>query len=191
MNKSVIKLVAPLTALSALAVYYVLLPSIPPATADELAQVAIGMVKGKQKDLAKDELTEALARDANNHRANYVSGMLALDEGSYKLAVQHLSAALDAKADDCDAALSLGVAYQNLKEYAKAQALYETVAKIQPNNSKVFYNMGMLYIEVLQYARAQRALETYLKLSPNAEDATFVKQKLAQIDYRIKNRKAL
>lgn len=189
MKQQLINYGFPLLFLGAITAYFVTAPAIPGATADELAEVAVGYYKAKQVAMAKDELNAAWGKDPKNHRAHYVAGMIALGEDDFSGAVSHLSAAVDAKHDDWDAVLSLGVAYQNLRNYRAAAERYEQVAKAQPANAKVFYNMGMMDIEILQYDLAKRHLGMYLKLAPDASDKAFVLKKLSEIDSQIKGHK--
>lgn len=186
MEKQHFATLAPLAFAACLAVAVSLIPAVAPATPDELAEVAVGYIKAEQPAFAKDTLREALAGDPKNHRANYVAGMLALQEKRYPDAARYLKTALDAQKNDWDASLSLGVTYQSVHDYAAAREAYRQVYEAQPSNAKALYNLGMLEIETLHYHLAKRYLEAYLTLQPNASDRGFVVSKLAELDARIK-----
>jgi tetratricopeptide (TPR) repeat protein len=191
MEMVLIKYVAPLLIAGSLAAVFTAMPGVQPASPDELAEVAVGYIKAKQESFGKDALREALAKEPGNHRANYVAGMLALQEERFPEAASHLKAAYEAKPDDRDALLSYGVACQRLNDYGAARAAYEAVRKAEPNNAKAAYNLGMLAIETLQYSVAKGCLEDYLRLQPDAPDKAFVSGKLNELSALLKKRKAV
>jgi tetratricopeptide (TPR) repeat protein len=63
------------------------------------------------------------------------------------------------------------VVYLKKGSFAKAQALLETAAKLEPNNARTLAALGMAYLDQDKYDHAVPVLENSVKIEGNAWDA--------------------
>jgi Flp pilus assembly protein TadD len=184
-----LKLAASLAVMAGWGILMMLRPTVPPATAAELADVAIGFIKSNHHSEALGVLNDALAVNASDFRANYVAGVYAMQTKRFQEAEPYLRAALKAKPDDVETLLSLGVVCQAQGKFQEARATYLKGRSLDPKNTKLVYNLGMLCIRVLDYPVARKYFQEYLQLNPKAGDRSYVKSKIRKLDQFIGDKK--
>lgn len=162
------------------------LPAPAPATASELAEVAIGYYKIRDLPRMRTTFKEALAQDPQDFRTNFVAGVISHQERDWKEARTRLEAAHRLRPDDIETALTLGVVYHHEGEYEPAARLYKRVQALDPKNPRAAYNMGQLCVTVLAYGQAQTYLKQYLQLAPQAPDRPEVERLIGQLQASLK-----
>jgi Tfp pilus assembly protein PilF len=185
----VLKFGAPLLVLAGLAGVFVAQPGTKRATATELAEVAIGQMKAKEPEKARETFRKAFALEPNNVRVLYGAAHLALQEKRLDDAENYLKAAYKADPGNIDVILTLGAVYQKGKAYRQAEQLYAAVRKAQPGNASVVYNLGMLAIERRDYVESKALFEEYLRMVPSAPDRVKVQKRIKLLEAHIQERK--
>lgn len=190
MNYSLLlKFGAPLLVLAGLAGVLWFQPGIKPATATELAEVAIAHMKAKRPEEARESFRKALELEPKNHRALYGAAHFALQEKRLDDAENYLKEAYKGNPDDIDVILTLGAVYQKGKAFKQAESLYAAVRKAQPGNATAVYNLGMLAIDTRDYPKSKAYFEEYLRMVPKAPDRKKVEQRIKLLDAHILERK--
>jgi Tfp pilus assembly protein PilF len=185
----VLKFGAPLLVLAGLAGVFVAQSGTKPATATELAEVAIGQMKAKQPEQARETFRKALAMEPNNERALYGAAHLALQEKRLDDAENYLKAAYKVNPDNINVILTLGAVYQKGGASKQAEQLYAAVRKAQPGNAAAVYNLAMLAIDRKDYTGSKSLFEEYLRMVPNAPDRNKVLKRIKLLEAHIRARK--
>jgi len=96
-------------------------------------------------------------------------------------------------ADSCASAereMAYGsVALEDAKDkngFLQSAKEFEIAVKKAPDCAAAYFNLGLVYEKAGEYGKALEALQTYLRLSPNANDASQVRKKTYQLEYRVK-----
>ena len=72
---------------------------------------------------------------------------------------------------------NLGIIFRRKKNYKEAIRYYEKALKVDPDNSRIYYNLGRSYLEDGQSSLAEEAFLYALSLDPDFEEA---KEKLTE-----------
>jgi len=102
----------------------------------------------------------------------------AIDRGEYVRAVNILSETL-ANRPDADAYLYLGIAYRHMKEYQKAEDVFNEGSKRYPDDSRFHNELANLFLENNNIESARSALRRALTVDPNN---SYASDRLATID---------
>jgi Flp pilus assembly protein TadD len=177
---------APLVVLAGLAGVLWMQPGVKPATATELAEVAIGQMKAKQLVESGETFRKALEMDPKNARALYGAAHLAMQEKRFQAAEEYLKRAYQVNPDDINVILTLGAVYQKTGAFKQAEQVYAAVRKAQPGNASAVYNLGMLSIAKKDYVASKGYFEEYLRMVPNAPDRVRTQKRIQLLEAHIK-----
>jgi len=84
-----------------------------------------------------------------------------------------LQKAIDLMPGFVSAYLSLGYAYQQLRNYDAALDAYQTAIQIKPTYDKAYYDMGTVYQDLSKWAEAAKAYTKAIELNPKYREAWF------------------
>jgi Tfp pilus assembly protein PilF len=188
MTQPLLSFAAPIAALAVFALAAWLVPAPPTATADELAEVAVGYIKNGHRAFALDTLREAQARDATSFRVNFVLGTYAMQERRYREAYDHLQVALAQRPNDVDANLNMGSVCHGLGDFVQAGKYFDKVLVLQPNHPKALFNLATIGMQIFNYPMAKHYLEAYLRVATDPFDADLARERLGQVNQRLKER---
>lgn len=97
----------------------------------------------------------------------YYKGCARLQHGDFQGAVEALTKAIAKDPTNFGAFLNRGVAYDNLKQYDKALADYDSAIAIVPAFGRAFHNRGHVYNTLEQYEKAVADYDEALKHTDN------------------------
>ena len=97
----------------------------------------------------------------------YYKGSAALQHGDFQGAVDALTKAITKDPSNFGAFLNRGVAYENLKQYDKALADYDSAIAIVPRFGRAFHSRGHVHNKMEQYEQAVADYDDALKNADN------------------------
>jgi tetratricopeptide (TPR) repeat protein len=97
----------------------------------------------------------------------YYKGSAALQHGDFQGAVDALTKAIAKDPSNFGAFLNRGVAYDNLKQYDKALADYDSAIAIVPRFGRAFHGRGHVHNELEHYEQAVADYDEALKNADN------------------------
>jgi len=125
------------------------------------------------------EYESALKADPKNAQlmAEYAASLAGMDR--YEEALQKAKKAIEMDAGNVDAHLLVGdinfrLAGKDSAARATAVQEYETVLKLDAENSSALSSLGRYYVRAGQYAKAEQLLETLAKIQPDDGEAIFL-----------------
>lgn len=99
-----------------------------------------------KKDEAVNAMNAALARFPEDKSVYTSASSVFLRIGLNEKAGEVLNTALEKWGDDASFQLFLGIAYENDKEYAKAEAAYKKALEINPEYMDAIFDLGAFYV---------------------------------------------
>ena len=137
----------------------------------EAFQIALAHHQAGQLQQAEQIYRQILQANPRHAGAMHLLGLLALQQGSYDVAVQYISHAIRLEGVQAAFHANLGEAYRALGRWDEAQTCYEQALRLQPKLAEAHNNLGTLWL-----ARGNRdaALACYQKAiaaRPNFADA--------------------
>ncbi len=133
---------------------------------------------GEDLDKVTDLSRKALLMDSQNARPHAHLGIVAIMRGRPKLAIEHLSEALQINPSFAFAHSAMGSAHLLLGEAATAIPMFRTARRLSPFDIYGFHNLGELAAACCfnrQWGEAVEAAEGSLSLSPRYFYARFLK----------------
>lgn len=155
-----------------------------PLTADERAEIAIVAMKVNDPRAA-GYFQEALAQDPVNERANFGAAMLAYDQQRFDDAEKFLKAVVAKDATHFEAWITLGALYQKLKRLDEADDIFQKLRRIEPKDSRLYFNLAYLEVARQRYPRALEYVSEYLRLVPEKE-GTPARTRMVELEHGIK-----
>lgn len=104
---------------------------------------------------------------------DYVNGKKAVDEKNYQVAVNHLTKAAQANANDADVHNLLGFSHRKLGNFDQALVHYTTALRLDPKHRGAHEYIGEAYLELKQLAKAEehmKALENLCAICAERRD---------------------
>lgn len=126
---------------------------------------ALTEIQAQRYDEARADLQQSLIRAPGNGRALYYRALVERNSGDLNAAVGDLQQVVQAFPSSRDALRELGFSYYQRGEYLQAQAEYEALQQIDPDDLAGHYMLAILYRRL------------HLKDRAAAEAATFVDEK--------------
>jgi cellulose synthase operon protein C len=133
-----------------------------PADAEALADVAIAYLVAEELDKAVDAADKALAIDAKNKKALWVSAELLLAKGDIAGAKGKLDALIAAGGDGYDARMRLGRIAIHEDNLNDAIAALTKAKALDPERSEPYYALAELYLKKNREDDAIKELEKYV-----------------------------
>jgi tetratricopeptide (TPR) repeat protein len=109
----------------------------------------------------------AVASMGSDFSYQYYKGSSRLQQGDFKGAVDALTKAIAKDPSNFGAFLNRGVAYDNLKQYDKALADFDSAIAIVPRFGRAFHNRGHVHNNLEQYEQAVADYDEALKNADN------------------------
>jgi tetratricopeptide (TPR) repeat protein len=109
---------------------------------------------------------EVLSREPTHGEALHLLGMVAMQQGDLKLAVQLHERALAVRPDTAAYHYHLGLALQQLAHYAKAADAFRRAARLQPGYAEAEHSLGLALAKVNRHEEAIAAHLRALQANP-------------------------
>ncbi|MGI4854888.1 MAG: tetratricopeptide repeat protein [Janthinobacterium lividum] len=141
-----------------------------PEYGDAFTNIGIANIQWEKYDEALPNLQHALALAPNNARALYYMALVQRNQGDVDGAIANLKKVAEQFPRSRDAHRELGFSYYQQRRYPDAQAEYETVQTIDPDDLAAHYNLAILYRRqgMKEKATAQAAYFADQKDDPTA-----------------------
>ncbi|MBI2821282.1 MAG: tetratricopeptide repeat protein [Acidobacteria bacterium] len=154
----------------------------PSAVADAYYHFTLGRLYDAAGDSAGalSEYQAALKSDPDNAQLLAEYGSVLADAGRTEEALQTAQKAVEKDPANVDAHLLVGDIHSRvrLRQDPKARDLaigeYETVLKLDPDNTAALGSLGRLYVAGSQYAQAEEVLQRLVNRQPNAIEELFL-----------------
>lgn len=104
--------------------------------------------------------------DPSSYELNLRLGWLHYQKGKMDESIVHYRRAIDLKPYAVEPKLGLAYPYSAMAMWNDIILLYESILKVDPQNSLVNYRMGLIYYNRGQYERADPYLEKVVNLYP-------------------------
>jgi type IV pilus assembly protein PilF len=133
-----------------------------------------------QNDEAIKEYKKALenVQYITPHFARHNLGMIYLNAGDFKAAIQQFKEAISVAPDYALAYNGLGQAYYRDGQYKEAVEALNGALKIVPDYPEVHFYLGQTYIKTGSSLQAKQEFERVIRLAPDSELAKKAKQNL-------------
>jgi len=127
---------------------------------------------------AQKEFEAELALNAEDAAAEFQVGQILAAQGKSNEGLRHYERALALRSDFAEAALAIGKARVQAKQYAQAIPLLEHTVELQPTNEAAHYNLMLAYRNSGDLEKARREQQTLEKLQrpPEGEFTDFLKR---------------
>lgn len=116
----------------------------------QLSSAYVGLAdayfRNDQKDMAAAVIEEAVKQFPEEKSVYLSAASVYLRMGLNEKASELLNTALAKWGDDASFQLFVGIAYENDKEYDKAEAAYKKALELNPDYAEAIYNLGAFYI---------------------------------------------
>ncbi len=130
-------------------------------------QLALQQYQTGQLEQAQKTLRKVLTVVPDNHDANHLLGVIALQLGKYENAARFITRAIRANPNIALAHNNLGEAYRSQKLYDNAAECYRKAATLEPRFAGAHNNLAVVLLELDQPEVALASLENALSLEPN------------------------
>ncbi len=118
----------------------------------------------------KDEETmwqDTLKKNPDNWRVHHGLGTAYEQKGSYPLAIQHLSIALQMNLRVPDIHFNRGNVYGKLNQFEKAIQDYNNAILLHPDDGDYYHNRGVTYSKSGKYQKAIQDFDKAIEIDPN------------------------
>ena len=119
-----------------------------------------------------EELQAILRDDPYNFQARRTLSIVLLDNGFNEEAKQNLLYLVRTFPDNAELLYNLGIAYEKLGEYEKAERAYLRAIVISPETD-FYYNLGLTYIEMKEWGKAIVALKHVVDVDTDDSNTFF------------------
>ena len=103
---------------------------------------------------------------ATPENPNIVAGRKAVEAKDYKVAVGHLTKAVQEVPNDADAHSMLGYSYRKVGTFDKSMEHYQRALKIDSNHRSAHEYLGELYLDMNQLDNAEKQLAALKRACP-------------------------
>ena len=103
---------------------------------------------------------------AKPQNVNVTAAREAIEAKDFKVAVGHLTKAVQEIPNDADAHTLLGYSYRKLGTFDKSMEHYQKALKIDSNHRSTHEYLGELYLDMNQPANAEKQLQALKKACP-------------------------
>ena len=134
-------------------------------------QRAQALVGQGQLEPAAAAFRALLKDDRNNAAAHRGLGMVSVQMGDLKVAVEHLFSCHRLAPQDAELQFTLGNVLMGLGDAAPAVEHYQSAAKLEPSIPEIFANLGAALRQAGHDQEARRALRKALSLRPDFAEA--------------------
>ena len=114
---------------------------------------------------------EILKIEPKNAHALHLTGVVALQTGHYKNAVDNIGQAIEINPNDTSYYSNLGIALQALKQFDAAIASYDKAIALKPDYTEAYYNRGIALQELKQLDAAVASYDKAIAFKPEYAEA--------------------
>jgi tetratricopeptide (TPR) repeat protein len=141
-----------------------------PDYADGYTNIALTNIQWEKYGSARESLTKALSLSPNNARALYYMALVERRTGNVEAEVADLEKVVTQYPKSSDARRELGKSYYREDRLKEAQAQFEALQQIEPDDVAAHYNLSIIYsrLGIDDKAAEQAALFADKKADPNA-----------------------
>ncbi len=122
---------------------------------------------------ATGEFQEAMAARPDDWASHANLGSFEMDRGDFEASVAAYETAMKLEPRMVAPMVSAAMAYANLKQLDKAEALLRRALKAEPENAAANFNLGLLLAETGHLDEAEKVLRTALKADPQLAAAAY------------------
>jgi predicted O-linked N-acetylglucosamine transferase (SPINDLY family) len=135
--------------------------------------LAMGLRHHQRGELqqAEQKYRQILQMDPHHVHALHFLGVLALQVGSYDLAVGHFGEALRLKPDYAEAHNNLGIALAAQRKFDEAVASYQQALRVRPNFAEAHNSLGVALAAQKKFAEAVESYQQALQFKPDYAEA--------------------
>jgi predicted O-linked N-acetylglucosamine transferase (SPINDLY family) len=108
-----------------------------------------------------------LTKQPNNFDALYLIGIIYLEQGKTKSAIDYISSAAGINGNHARLLVALGDAFAEMEQYEDAVASYERAIKNNPDLAEAFNNCGTALENLHRYENALTKYEQSIKINPS------------------------
>ena len=131
---------------------------------------------------AADFYQQAITEGDNIAEAYCNLGIIELDSGNTKRALDNFSHSLKNDPRHVEAHYNLANLYYDAGDFSLARLHYEAAIQIEPNFALVYYNLALVYHRLNNVDGARQSLNKYKDLEPGDEEIELVDQLLKAMD---------
>lgn len=149
------------------------------------AHTALGVALAMQHEFAPAEAAfkKSIECDAGFLEAYVQFGILLNLEGKYAESEQNLQQGLGHFPNDWQLHYQLGVAYDGVKDFEKAEGEYLKARAINPTPPPEFYvKLADVYLKRREFEKAYSEMQSYLRVAPNGEFAEETKSLMKRME---------
>ena len=119
-----------------------------------------------------ERLQEMLQKDPSNFQARRELSVILADKGFNEEALSNLEYLEKYFPDDADISYNIGIIYEKLKDFEKAEKAYEKALSIS-HQADFYYNLGEVLINLNKWDAGIEAFKEVLKTDPNDSNCYF------------------
>jgi Tfp pilus assembly protein PilF len=118
------------------------------------------------RDATGFTITEKV-RASGDARADFESGVRALEQKQYEIAIAELAKAVEAAPDATAAQIDLAIAYRETNDLARAEASLKAALALNSRHPVALNELGIVYRRTGRFAQARQSYEQVLALYPD------------------------
>lgn len=134
---------------------------------EQLFQQAIQAHQAGQLDKAETYLRQILEKLPEQDGIMSALGGVLLSGGKTQEGISILEKAIQLNANNVDAKLNLGIAYQSIGKVEESYQLIEQAASLAPNRADIQFNFSNILLQRQDYPKAIEVLHQVIKLNPS------------------------
>ena len=119
-----------------------------------------------------EDLQALLREDPYDFQARRTLSVLLLDNGFNEEAKKNLLYLVRTFPDNAELLYNLGIAYEKLKQYEKAENAYIRAIELSPETD-FFYNLGITFLEQKKYEHAIPVFQKVIEVEPEDSNTLF------------------
>ena len=159
-----------------------------PGYVDGYVNVARVLIKVGEFELAEINLKKALELKPEFPKAKFFKALIAKTNGQYETAIELFSAVRETNPNDRVMLKHLGQTHYFAENWSGAQAVYNDVLRIDPEDADAHYNLMLINRKLGEQEQAEYHGEKYLKYKPD-EQARSISQ-IARLKFPHANNEA-
>ena len=140
-----------------------------PSYADGYVNAARVLIKVGEFELAKINLNKALELKPEFPKAKFFKALIAKTNGQYETAIELFSAVRETNPNDRVMLKHLGQTHYFAENWSAAQAVYNDVLRIDPEDADAHYNLMLINRKLGEQKQAKYHSEKYLKYKPDEQ----------------------
>ena len=129
-----------------------------------------------------EELQQTLQNDPYDFQTRRTLSIALLNEGFVEEAKTNLIYLVQTFPENAELLYNLGIAYERLKQFGKAQNAYIRAIELSPETD-FFYNLGIAFMEDNKFDEAIPVFEKVVEVEPEDSNSFFMESNLVVFIY--------